>query len=63
MDCSLAGSSVHGLFQARIYWSGLPFSPQRDLPDPWIEPESSVSAALADKFFTTVLSGKPVDAS
>ena len=24
MDCSLSGSSVHGIFQARI-WSGLPF--------------------------------------
>ena len=25
MDCSLPGSSVHGIFQAR-YWSGVPYS-------------------------------------
>ena len=24
MDCSLPGSSAHGIFQAREYWSGLP---------------------------------------
>ena len=26
MDCSLPGSSVHGIFQARVleYWSGVP---------------------------------------
>jgi len=24
MDCSLPGSSTHGTFQARVYWSGLP---------------------------------------
>ena len=35
MDCSLPGSSVHGIFQARILeWVAIPFS--RDLPDPGI---------------------------
>ena len=29
MDCSLPGSSVHGIFQAKEYWSGLP------LPSPY----------------------------
>ena len=24
MDCSLPGSSAHGIFQAREYWSGVP---------------------------------------
>ena len=24
MDCSLPGSSAHGIFQARVYWSGVP---------------------------------------
>jgi len=39
MDHSPPGSSVHGIFQARIeYWSGLPFPPPGDLPDPGIEP-------------------------
>ena len=36
-DCSLPGSSVDGIFQARIYWSGLPFPTPEDLPDPGIK--------------------------
>ena len=39
MDCSLPGSSVHGIFQA-IYWSGLPFPSPGDLPNPGLEPGS-----------------------
>ena len=39
MDYSPLCSSVHGMFQARI-WSGLPFSPSGDLPDPGIKPIS-----------------------
>jgi len=42
------------------YWSGLPFSPPEDLPDPGIEPTSLASPALAGRFFTTVPTGKPV---
>ena len=39
MDCSLPGSSVHGILQARIpEWIAVLFS--RDLPDPGIEPGS-----------------------
>ena len=39
MDCSLPGSSIHGIFQARILeWGAISFS--RDLPDPGIEPGS-----------------------
>ena len=35
MDCSLPGSSVHEIFQARILkW--IPCSSSRDLPNPWI---------------------------
>ena len=33
MDCSPPGSSVHGVFQARI-WNGLPCPPPGDLPNP-----------------------------
>ena len=80
MDCSLPGSSIHGIFQARVlewgaiaspqlrlsvvsnsfvtpwtaacqaplsmefsrqeYWSGLPFPPPGDLPNPGIKPVS-----------------------
>ena len=37
MDCSLPGSYVHGIFQARILeWVAISFS--RDLPDPGIKP-------------------------
>ena len=49
----------HGLWPARLlcpwdlfrqeYWSGLPFPPPEDLPDPGIELESS---ALTGGFFT-----------
>ena len=34
-------------------WSGLPFPPPGDLPNPGIEPTSLVSPALAGGFFTT----------
>ena len=34
-------------------WSGLPYPPPRDLPDPGIEPTSLMSPALAGMFFTT----------
>ena len=39
MDCSLPGSSVHGISQARIL-SGLPFPSPGDLPHPGFEPGS-----------------------
>ena len=35
------------------YWSGLPFPPPGDLPNPGIEPASPASPALAGGFFTT----------
>ena len=40
------------------YWSGLPFPPLGDLPDPGIKPMSLVSPALAGRFFTTKPPGK-----
>ena len=46
MDCNLPGSSVHGIFQARILeW--LPFPSPGDLPDPGIEPGSPAFQADA----------------
>ena len=39
MDCSLPGSFVHGIFQARV-WNRLPFPSPGDLPDPKIKPGS-----------------------
>ena len=39
MDCSLPGSSVHGISQARtLEWVAISFP--GDLPDSWIKPES-----------------------
>ena len=39
MDCSLSGSSVHGIFQVRVLeWVAISFS--TDLPNPGIEPGS-----------------------
>ena len=42
MDCGPPGSFVHGIFQARKSWSGLPFPSPEDLPDPGIEAGSPV---------------------
>ena len=41
------------------YWSGLPFSPPQDLPDPGIQPTTPAAPALAGRFFTTASPGKP----
>ena len=62
MDCSLPGSSVHGILQARILeWVAYP--PPRDLPDPGIEPLSPVSPALQANSLPAEPSGKPNQAS
>ena len=47
-------------FSRQEYWSGLPFPPPRDLPNPGIEPASLVSPALAGRFFTAEPPGKPI---
>ena len=58
IECSLTGSSVHGISQARILeWISFP----GDLPNPGIKPTSLTSPALAGGFFTTVPSGGPTE--
>ena len=47
-------------FSGQEYWSGLPFPPPGDLPNPGIEPMSLVSPAMAGRFFTTAPRGKPL---
>ena len=47
-------------FSRQGYWSGLPFLPVKDLPDPGIEPTFLASLALAGGFFTTAPPGKPL---
>ena len=51
MDYSLPVFSMACFRQE--YWSGLPFPPPGDLPNPEIEPASLMSPALAGGFFTT----------
>ena len=46
-------------FSRQAYRSGLPFPPPGDLPDPGIKPVFPASPALAGRFFTTELPGKP----
>ena len=40
-------------FSRQEYWSGLPFPPPRDLPNPGIKPTSLKLPALSGRFFTT----------
>ena len=53
MDCSPPGSSVRGIYQARVQRSRLPFPPPGNLPNPGIEPSFPESPVLAGRFFTT----------
>ena len=41
------------------HWSGLPFPPPGDLPDPGAEPAPPVSPVSASRLFTTEPPGKP----
>ena len=41
-------------FSRQEYWSGLPYLPPGDLPDPGIKPVSLISPALAGGFFSPV---------
>ena len=50
MDCSPLFMEFH----RQEYWSGLPFPPPGDRPNPGMQPRSSASASLAGRFFTTV---------
>ena len=57
MDCSLPGSSLSLEFPRQEYWSGLPFPPPGELPDPGIQ---ATSPELAGGFFTTEPPRKPM---
>ena len=50
MDCSLPGSSLHGLLWTeprRLQWGGEPFPSPRDFPDPGIRPTSPALQAYS----------------
>ena len=53
VDCGPPGSSVH----RQEYWSGLPFPPLVDLPNPGIKLTSLASPASAGEFLTTAHAG------
>ena len=52
MDCSLPGSSIHGILQARML-ERVTLPSSRRYSQPRIEPTSLTSPALAGRFFTT----------
>ena len=60
MYCNSAGSSVHGIFQARILeWVAISFS--SDLPDPGIKPVSpALSGVLLHSFLSVTQSNSPI---
>ena len=59
INCSLPGSSVHGISQARILkWVAISFS--RGSSQPRDQTKSPVSPSLAGRFFTTETPGKPL---
>ena len=53
MDCSLPGSSVHGISQARILEWVAPMPSSRGSTRPGIEPASLISPALTGRSFIT----------
>ena len=59
MECSAPGSSVCGIFQARILERAA-ISSSRELPDPGIELASLVSPAFAGRFFAIVPLGSNI---
>ena len=77
MDCSLRGSSIHGIFQARVLqWVAISFSGGSSQPRDqiWVsciasrcfyclshKPMSLAPPALAGRFFTTEPPGKPTE--
>ena len=58
MDCSPPGSSVHGVFPGKNTGVGCHFLLQGNLLRSGIKP---ASPALAGRFFTTELPGKPIE--
>ena len=58
MNCSLPGSSVHGILQARILeWVAIPFSRGSSWPRNWTQ--VSCVSCIAGCFFTAEPPGKP----
>ena len=54
MDCSPPGSSVHGIFQAKEYWSGVPS------PSPYLDGPNVISSE-AEQFEGDVVRKKGIE--
>ena len=61
MDCSLPGSSVHGIFPGRSTGGGCHFLLQGIFQTQRLNQVSPVSSALAGGFLTTKPPGKPIE--
>ena len=59
MDCSRQ-ALLSRVFFRQEFWSGLPFPPPRDLPDPGIQPMSPASLALQAYSLPLSHQGSPV---
>ena len=58
MDCSLPGSSVHGIFQARVLeWSAIAFSEGQDIPAS-ISQSQGISQSIANTFVSIHITGE-----
>ena len=62
VDYSLPRSSVHG-FSRLEYWSGFPYLPPGDLPDPRMEPISPAAPALQADSLPLSHHGSPASAN
>ena len=60
MNCSRQ-APLFMRFSRQEYWSGSPFLPPRDFPNPRLKPPPLASPALAGGFFSLVPPGKPVN--
>ena len=58
-SCVTLEASLSMGFSRQEYWSGLPFPPPGDLPNPGIEPVSPVSPASQMDSLPSELSEKP----
>ena len=58
MNCSLPGSSVHGILQAILEWVAMPSS--REFSRPRDQTCVSCSSCIAARFFTSEPLGKPM---
>ena len=56
-DCKPAEAPLSTGLSRQAYWSGLPFPPPGDLPDPGMEPVSAVSPAMQARSSPTELWG------